>query len=75
MKDQTCSVAFVLVGPCSPEKHVVVAALARGSAGRSSRRKATLHARHGQRRVNWGSGILLVQPVVRNVCDTANAFV
>ena len=64
---------FVFVGARSSKEHVVVAAFARGSAGRSPRRKATLQARHGQLRAGREPGMFSVQPPAENVCDAAKA--
>ena len=50
-----------------------MAAFARGSAGRSPRRKATLQARHGQLRAGREPGMFSVQPPAENVCDAAKA--
>jgi len=63
----------VFVGARSSKEHVVVAAFARGSAGRSPRRKATLQARHGQLRAGQEPGMFSAQPPAENVCDAAKA--
>ena len=63
----------MFVGARSSKEHVVVAAFARGSAGRSPRRKATLQARHGQLRAGREPGMFSVQPPAENVCDAAKA--